>query len=166
VVSPVSVCLTAFLVMTRFGDCLPSTLFSFSSASALGQCPHPSVRAQVIAIDGKTLKQSYDRNDKLKALHLVSAWASEHRLVLAQVKVDQKSNQITAIPALLELLDIKGCIITIDAMGAQRRLRRRLSTSKQITCSHSKPIMASSITQCSSGLSRAYRRWRLPGQLL
>lgn len=82
--------------------------------------------AQVIAIDGKTLKQSYDRNDKLKALHLVSAWASEHRLVLAQVKVNQKSNEITAIPALLELLDIKGCIITIDAMGAQKAIATQI----------------------------------------
>ncbi len=85
-----------------------------------------SLGAQVIAIDGKTLKQSYDRNDKLKALHLVSAWASEHRLVLAQVKVDQKSNEITAIPALLELLDIKGCIITIDAMGTQKAIAAQI----------------------------------------
>lgn len=80
----------------------------------------------MIAIDGKALKQSYDRNDKLKALHLVSAWASDHRLVLAQVKVDQKSNEITAIPELLQLLDIKGCIITIDAMGAQKSIATQI----------------------------------------
>jgi hypothetical protein len=61
---------------------------------------------QVIPIDGKTLKGSYDREQKKSALHLVSAWAiSEHRLVLGQVKVADKSNEITAIPALLELLD-------------------------------------------------------------
>lgn len=85
-----------------------------------------SLGVQVIAIDGKALKQSYDRNDKLKALHLVSAWASDHRLVLAQVKVDQKSNEITAIPELLQLLDIKGCIITIDAMGAQKSIATQI----------------------------------------
>jgi len=62
----------------------------------------------------------------LKALHLVSAWASDHRLVLAQVKVDRKSNEITAIPQLLELLDIKGCIITIDAMGAQKSIATQI----------------------------------------
>ena len=68
--------------------------------------------AQVIPIDGKTLKGSYDRNGSQSALHCVSAWASEHRLFLGQVKVDSKSNEITAIRALLELLDISGSIIT------------------------------------------------------
>jgi hypothetical protein len=75
---------------------------------------------QVIAIDGKNLRGSYDREAGVKALHLVSAWATDHRLVLAQSKVQDKSNQITAIPALLELLDIKGCIVTLDAMGTQK----------------------------------------------
>lgn len=78
-----------------------------------------TVGAQVIPIDGKTLKGSYDREQGKSALHLVSAWASEHRLVLGQVKVTDKSNEITAIPALLELLDLAGCILTIDAMGTQ-----------------------------------------------
>lgn len=78
-----------------------------------------AVGAQVIPIDGKTLKGSYDRVLGKTALHLVSAWSSEYRLVLGQVKVADKSNEITAIPALLELLDIAGCIITIDAMGTQ-----------------------------------------------
>ena len=54
---------------------------------------------------------------QLKALHMVSAWSNQHRLVLGQTKVNAKSNEITAIPALLEMLDISGCIITIDAMG-------------------------------------------------
>lgn len=76
-----------------------------------------TVGAQVIPIDGKTLKGSYDRAQGKTALHLVSAWSSEYRLVLGQVKVADKSNEITAIPALLELLDIAGCIITIDASG-------------------------------------------------
>lgn len=82
------------------------------------------------AIDGKTLKQSYDRNHKLKALHVVSAWASEHRLVLGQVKVDGKSNQITAIPSLLEMLEIAGCIITIDAIGCQKEIAAQIINKK------------------------------------
>ena len=82
--------------------------------------------AQVIPIDGKTLKGSYDRNQEQSALHVVSAWASKHRLFLGQVKVDNKSNEITAIPVLLELLDISGCIITIDAMGTQHEIARRI----------------------------------------
>lgn len=77
-------------------------------------------------IDGKSVKGSYDRNKKQSALHLVSAWASEHRLMLGQVKVEDKSNEITAIPALLELLDISGCIITIDAMGTQTEIARHI----------------------------------------
>ncbi len=82
--------------------------------------------AQVIPIDGKTVKGSYDRNGEQSALHLVSAWASEHRLFLGQVKVENKSNEITAIPALLELLDISGCIITIDAMGTQTEIAHQI----------------------------------------
>jgi predicted transposase YbfD/YdcC len=84
--------------------------------------------AQIIPIDGKTVKGSYDRNGERSALHLVSAWASENRLFLGQVKVKEKSNEITAIPALLELLDISGCIITIDAMGTQHEIAHRIIT--------------------------------------
>ena len=84
--------------------------------------------AEVIPIDGKTLKGSYDRNQERSALHCVSAWASEHRLFLGQVKVESKSNEITAIPALLELLDISGSIITIDAMGTQHEIAHRIVT--------------------------------------
>jgi len=61
---------------------------------------------EVVAIDGKAHRGSYDRASQLKALHMVSAWSSEHRLVLGQTKVSSKSNEITAIPALLEMLDI------------------------------------------------------------
>lgn len=82
--------------------------------------------AQVIPIDGKTIKGSYDRNHKQSALHVVSAWASENRLLLGQVKVASKSNEITAIPALLKLLDISGCIITLDAMGTQKEIAREI----------------------------------------
>ena len=82
--------------------------------------------AQVIPIDGKSVRGSYERSKKQSALHLVSAWASEHRLMLGQVKVDSKSNEITAIPALLKLLDISGCIITIDAMGTQTEIAQAI----------------------------------------
>lgn len=71
-------------------------------------------------------KGSYDRNKEQSALHLVSAWASENRLFLGQVKVKSKTNEITAIPALLELLDISGCIITIDAMGTQTEIAHQI----------------------------------------
>ncbi len=77
---------------------------------------------EVIAIDGKTLKQSYDRNQSQKALHIVSAWSTSHQLVLGQQKTNKKSNEITAIPALIEMLSLEGSIITIDAMGCQKEI--------------------------------------------
>ena len=77
---------------------------------------------EVIAIDGKTMKQSYDRNQSQKPLHIVSAWSASHQLVLGQKKVNKKSNEVTAIPALLELLEIEESIITIDAVGCQKEI--------------------------------------------
>jgi predicted transposase YbfD/YdcC len=77
---------------------------------------------QVVAIDGKKLRRSHDGTLGKAAIHMVSAWASANRLVLGQLKVDDKSNEITAIPALLKLLEIKGCIVTIDAMGCQTEI--------------------------------------------
>jgi predicted transposase YbfD/YdcC len=79
-----------------------------------------------IAIDGKTLRRSFDRGSGKAALHLVSAWATEQHLVLGQVAVDTKSNEITAIPKLLELLDVSGAIVTIDAMGCQKEIAARI----------------------------------------
>lgn len=89
-----------------------------------------SVSTEVVSIDGKSLRGSYDRNQGIKALHLVSAWASEQRLVLGQVKVEDHSNEITAIPALLELIDLTGAIITIDAMGTQHAIVRQIREKK------------------------------------
>jgi predicted transposase YbfD/YdcC len=80
----------------------------------------------VIAIDGKKLRRSHDKANGKKALHMVSAWAAENRLVLAQVAVDQKSNEITAIPELLRRLSLSGCIITIDAMGTQKETTKQV----------------------------------------
>ena len=81
---------------------------------------------QVIALDGKTLRRSLDRASGRGALHVVSAWATQSQLVLAQVPVDAKSNEITALPQLLELLDVRGCIVTIDAMGCQTDIARQI----------------------------------------
>ncbi len=75
---------------------------------------------QVVAVDGKTLRGSHDCPAGQEAIQMVSAWAAANRLVLAQTKVDSKSNEITAIPALLQVLDLKGCIVTIDAIGCQK----------------------------------------------
>ena len=79
-----------------------------------------------VAIDGKTLRRSFDHKRKLSPIHLVSAWASENRLALGQVAVDSKSNEITAIPELLAALDLTGSLVTIDAMGCQKDIARKI----------------------------------------
>lgn len=80
----------------------------------------------VIAIDGKTLRRSFDRASSKSAIHMVSAWATRNKLVLGQVKTDEKSNEITTIPKLLEMLALKGCIVTIDAMGCQKKIAEKI----------------------------------------
>ena len=79
---------------------------------------------QVVAVDGKASRRSHDRRGGKEALHLVSAWATESRVALGQLAVDGKSNEITAIPKLLEVLMLNGCIVTIDAMGCQHQIAR------------------------------------------
>lgn len=78
-------------------------------------------KGEVVAIDGKTVRGSYDDSRGLGAIHMVNAFATENGVSLGQQKVYQKSNEITAIPKLLELLDISGCLVTIDAMGCQKK---------------------------------------------
>jgi predicted transposase YbfD/YdcC len=80
----------------------------------------------IIAVDGKTVRRSHDRGAGKAAIHMVSAWASANRLVLGQIATDAKSSEITAIPALLDLLLLKGCIVTIDAMGCQREIAAQI----------------------------------------
>jgi predicted transposase YbfD/YdcC len=80
----------------------------------------------VVAVYGKTLRHSYDRGQGKGAIHMVSAWAAENRLVLGQVKVDEKSNEITAIPELLKVLGLNGCIVTLDAMGTQKTIAKQI----------------------------------------
>lgn len=84
----------------------------------------------VLAIDGKTLRRSHDRRKGLGALHCVTVWASEFGLSLGQVACEEKSNEITAIPELLRLVDIKGAIITIDAMGTQKAIAEQIIDGK------------------------------------
>lgn len=80
----------------------------------------------VIAIDGKTLRGSFNKKDKSDTIHMVSAFAAANSVVLGQVKTDAKSNEITAIPKLLDLLDVRGCLVTIDAMGCQTKIAKKI----------------------------------------
>lgn len=90
------------------------------------QALHESTKGEVIALDGKTIRHSFDRASGQPALHIISAWASENGLALGHVKVDDKSNEITALPKLLEMLDIKGRTVTMDAMGCQKELAEQI----------------------------------------
>lgn len=82
--------------------------------------------AKFLAIDGKTLRRSHDRKHQLGALHMVSVWATEQRLTLGQIATAAKSNEITAIPQVLELVDVQGAIVTIDAMGCQTEIAKQI----------------------------------------
>jgi len=81
---------------------------------------------QVVAIDGKTLCSSYNRTSRRSAIHMVSAFANANGVVLGQVKTEEKSNEITAIPELLDLLELKGCLVSIDAMGCQKDIAQKI----------------------------------------
>ena len=121
----------------NIGDKVPShdtynRFFSFIDPIALEQCFADWIAAianltegRIISIDGKTLRGSKG-SGKEHFIHMVSAWCNANGLVLGQQKVDEKSNEITAIPALLELLVIKGCIVTIDAMGCQQSIAAKI----------------------------------------
>lgn len=85
---------------------------------------------EVIAIDGKTLRKSFDRSQEQSAIHMVSAFATSTKLVLGQEKINEKSNEITAIPKLLDLLSIKGAVVTIDAMGTQKKIAEKIRGKK------------------------------------
>lgn len=87
---------------------------------------HPPTPNEIIAVDGKTAKHSFDRATGKSPIHMVSAFAAERRLVLGQRKTHDKSNEITTIPELLRMLRIEGCIVTIDAMGCQREIAEQI----------------------------------------
>jgi predicted transposase YbfD/YdcC len=90
------------------------------------QAIHTLTQGQVIAIDGKQLRGSAERERGKQAINLVSAWATANQLVLGQIKVDAKSNEITAIPQLLEMLELTGCLVTIDAIGTQTEIAQQI----------------------------------------
>jgi predicted transposase YbfD/YdcC len=91
---------------------------------------HEITDGQIVAIDGKTLRRSFDAASSKAAIHMVSAWATANRISLGQVVVDDKSNEITAIPKLLQMLELSGCLVTIDAMGCQTEIARDIVAAK------------------------------------
>jgi predicted transposase YbfD/YdcC len=108
-------------------------VFALLDPQAFGECflrwsaaLHEATQGEVIALDGKTVRHSFDTASGQSALHLVSAWATENGIALGQLKVDGKSNEITALPALLKLLDVQGCVVTMDAMGCQKDLAKQV----------------------------------------
>ena len=100
----------------QFQTCFASWVEAFQSATC-----------GVVAIDGKVLRRSFDKADKRAAINMVSAWCSEQNLVLAQTAVDKKSNEIRAIPELLDMLCLKGAIVKIDAIGCQRNIAEKIT---------------------------------------
>lgn len=84
------------------------------------------LKKEVVAIDGKTVRGSGNKRKGDSPIHLVSAWAAKNRMMLAQVKTAEKSNEITAIPKLLKMLDVSGIIVTIDAMGCQTKIAKQI----------------------------------------
>ena len=90
---------------------------------------HEVTDGQVVAIDGKTLRRSFDTASGKAAIHMVSAWATANHISLGQIVVDEKSNEITAIPKLLEMLELSGALVTIDAMGCQREIAKQIVAS-------------------------------------
>jgi predicted transposase YbfD/YdcC len=101
-----------------FQECFASWI-----ASLLGES---APRQPIVAIDGKTMRRSHDSRNGLGPLHLVSAWATENGLSLGQVATEEKSNEITVIPELIERIDVKGAIVTIDAMGCQKEIAQKI----------------------------------------
>ena len=89
-----------------------------------------ATEGDIVSIDGKTLRRSHDNQSGKAAIHMVSAWSSKNGVVLGQEKTSEKSNEITAIPELLEVLELKGCIVTIDAMGCQTEIARKIISKK------------------------------------
>jgi len=106
----------AALQPAEFEKCLLSWITSLHEISG----------GQIVAIDGKTLRRSFDAASSKAAIHMVSAWATANCISLGQVVVDAKSNEITAIPKLLEILTISGCLVTIDAMGCQTEIAQKI----------------------------------------
>ena len=112
--------------INRVFSLIRSDKFEYLFAQWAESLKDPRISKEVIAIDGKAIRGSNDSYHGNSAIHIVSAWESSNRLVLGQIKTNDKSNEITAIPELLNILDIEGCIITIDAMGTQKKIAERI----------------------------------------
>jgi predicted transposase YbfD/YdcC/predicted DNA-binding protein (UPF0251 family) len=110
----------AALKPAEFEKCLLSWITSLHQVTA----------GQVIAIDGKTLRRSFDQANSKSAIHMVSAWATANHISLGQTVVDQKSNEITAIPELLKIIELSGSLVTIDAMGCQVKIAQAIIDAK------------------------------------
>lgn len=105
-------------------------------------------KGEVVAIDGKTLRRSFQKAGSNAFVHMVSAWSASNRVVLGQVKTEDKSNEITAIPRLLELLEIHDCLVTIDAMGCQKEIATKIVEAKAdylLAVKDNQPTLASTI---------------------
>ena len=112
----------------EFEKCLPSWITAFQDITD----------GQVVAIDGKTLRRSFDTASGKSAIHMVSVWATANQISLGQVVADAKSNEIAAIPKLREMLEISGCLVTIDAMGCQTEIARKIVEAKADYVLHAK----------------------------
>jgi hypothetical protein len=105
-----------------FQQCFANWIAALRADAALAT----EIDRPTLSVDGKTLRRSHDNKKGLGPLHSVSVWASEYGITLAQVATDEKSNEITAIPAVLQLVDLKGAIVTIDAMGTQKAIAEQI----------------------------------------
>ena len=94
------------------------------------ECVREKISGEVVAIDGKTIRGSRSVTENKKPVHIVSAWAAENGLVLGEIATEEKSNEITAIPKLLKMLELSGCIVTIDAMGTQKEIAKEIVKAK------------------------------------
>ncbi len=125
---------------------------------------HKITDGEVVAIDGKTLCGSHDKNSDQSAIQMVSAWATTNKLVLGQVKVDEKSNEIIAIPELLKILELAGCIVTIDAIGCQKEIVKLITQQNAdyvISLKKNQGNLYESVEQLfKSGISRGFQEFQ------
>lgn len=113
-----------------FQDCFQRWLETLTVSADEASADEKAGEKRHVAIDGKTLRRSHDKRNGLGAMHIVSAWASNHGITLGQVATEEKSNEITAIPQLLEIIDVEDAIVTIDAAGCQKNIAAQIVRDK------------------------------------
>jgi len=109
--------------IARVINLIPAKQLQSSFSTWMKDC-HDLTAGDVIAIDGKTIRGTYNKDKRCGVIHMVSAFSAANQVVLGQVKTSEKSNEITVIPELLKRLDIRGCLVTIDAKGCQRDIAK------------------------------------------